>query len=85
MIRHQVGVDLGADLAWIAERIEGVLEQAGRRGMSPAAAARAVRRGGRAHCTTADARLALAHLAGLQLAHTGTRDHPGRYFAGRPC
>jgi hypothetical protein len=67
-----------ADIAYLAEQIEGALEQAGRRGMSPAAAAR------RVGCTAADARLALTWLTGQQYAHTGIRDHPDQYFQGQP-
>jgi hypothetical protein len=70
--------DLDDGLAWLAEQIEAALAQAGRRGVSPATAARRVR------CTTADARLALAWLTGQQRAHPDTRNrHPDRYLTGR--
>lgn len=67
-------------LAWIAEQAEAVLEQAGHRGMSPAAVARRVRRTRRTRCSAADARAALAYLTGHQYAYT-TRTHPGQYFS----
>jgi hypothetical protein len=73
-----------ADIAYLAEQVEGALERAGRRGMSPAAAARRVRHTRRVGCTAADARLALAWLTGQQYAHTGIRDHPDQYFQGQP-
>lgn len=52
------------EVAELAEVIEGAIERAGRRGMSPARAARAVR------CTTAEARDAIAFLLAHQHAHT---------------
>jgi hypothetical protein len=65
-----------ADIAYLAEQVEGALEQAGRR----------VRHTRRVGCTAADARLALAlaWLTGQQYAHTGIRDHPDQYFRGQP-
>lgn len=78
-----MNIDLNGRLAWVAEQVEAVLEQAGRRGMSPAHAARQVRRTRRVRCTATEARLALAYLTGNQYAHT-LRNRPERHFSGKP-
>jgi hypothetical protein len=66
--------DLDDGLSWLAEQLENALERAGRRGMSPAAAARRVRRTTGTRCASADAVHALAWLTGHQYAHTTTSD-----------
>ena len=56
--------ELPDNLDYLADVIEGSLEESGWRGMSPARAAR------RGRCSTTEARTVLAHLAGRQRAHT---------------
>lgn len=55
------------EVADLADRIEGAIERAGHRGISPARAARSAR------CTTAEARTAMAYLIGRQHAHLPAR------------
>lgn len=55
------------EVADLADLIEGAIERAGRRGMSPARAARSAR------CTTDEARTAIAYLVGRQHAHLTNR------------
>lgn len=73
-------IDLTGDaLDDVADRIEAALEQAGRRGLTPTAAARAVK------VDTATAHQVLQWMAAKQFAHTDRRRSWSHFYAGTPA